>query len=64
MVLTQEVLDKVYNIVRTHPAPVVLDSFGAHGLKDRELVNAALKELQKQGKIMEWNLFAAPPPGQ
>ena len=60
MELTQEILDKVYEIVKTHPQPVVHDSFERCGLPGT-VVNAALKELQRQGGIMEWPLFALPP---
>lgn len=61
MELTQEMLDKVYNIVKTHPGPVVLESFDEYGLTDKELVTAAIEELRKQRKIVEWPLFAALP---
>lgn len=61
MELTQDVLDKVFAIVRRHPGRVVLDSVKQYGLTDRELVKAALKELEKQEKIMGLDLFAPLP---
>jgi hypothetical protein len=54
----QEMLDQVYEIVRTHPAPVVLDSFARYGLTDRTKVDACLAQLERQGKIMRAPLFA------
>lgn len=31
MKLTQDIVDKVYNIVKTHPGPVILESFDEYG---------------------------------
>ena len=63
VVLTREVLDKVYDIVREHGATVVLvlGSFKRYGMLDRKLVDVALKELQRERRIMEWPLNAPPP---
>src|SRR5579859_4581293 len=38
--LTPEILDTVYDIVRNHPQPVVLDSFKQHDLTDTDLINS------------------------
>lgn len=60
--VTQELLDKILIIAESYPkgeGVTIEDLMSEHGFSDSNMVNAALDELERQGKLTARPLFYA-----